>query len=221
MDVAGIGKFILTQTPFTIPSALSNPPPGPNEVALFRADAIRAIHGPGSTCTKSPWYDMLQKDRSIHATRQPALHQARRRIWDQGFSPKALLSYQQRVNAKVALLKQNIARSIDQIRDCTQLFLFFGFDVMGDTAFGQGFNLLETNTPHPVMQIMRSGIFIIGRLTPVPWLVILLASLPGANANFRKLKTFAHESATARIQLGRDDGDVRPHCVVELRLSDG
>lgn len=151
---------------------------------------------------------MVQKDRSMHATRKAQLHQARRRIWDQGFGIKALQTYQERVNANVQLLKQNIARSAGTSINCTQLFLFFGFDVMGDTAFGEGFGMLESNKPHPVMQIMRSGIFIIGRLSPVPWLVTLLASLPGANADFDKLERFSHAQVLKRIQREGDQHDV-------------
>ncbi|KAF2111597.1 hypothetical protein BDV96DRAFT_650151 [Lophiotrema nucula] len=79
---------------------------GPNEVVMFTPAAVPAIHGPGSKCIKAPWYDMLQKDRSIHATRKPEIHQARRWIWDQGFSAKALQSYQERVNAKVEVLME-------------------------------------------------------------------------------------------------------------------
>lgn len=181
---------------------------GPNEVAVFRADGVPAVHGPNSKCIKASWYDMLQKDRSIHATRKPRLHQARRRIWDQGFGTKALLSYQERVKAKVELLAQNIGRSIGQPIDCRQLFLFFGFDVMGDIAFGEGFGMLESNKPHAVMNIMRSGIYVLGRLSPVSWFITILASLPGANADWAKLERFSEEQVTKRSKLERDESDV-------------
>lgn len=175
---------------------------------MFRADGLPAVHGSGSKCIKDPWYDMLQKDRSIHATRKPQLHQARRRIWDQGFGTKALQSYQERVNAKVQLLKQNIAQSVGEARNCTQLFLFFGFDVMGDTAFGEGFGMLESNKPHPIMDIMRSGIYILGRLSPVPWLITILASLPGGTADWKKLEDFAKGRVLKRARMDRDESDV-------------
>ncbi|KAF2825907.1 hypothetical protein CC86DRAFT_407152 [Ophiobolus disseminans] len=83
---------------------------GPNEVFVFRADGVPAVHGPGSRCIKAPWYDMFQKDRSIHATRKPPLHQARRKIWDQGFGIKARRSYQERVATHVDQLGTNIGK---------------------------------------------------------------------------------------------------------------
>jgi cytochrome P450 len=191
---------------------------GPNEVVVFRADAVPAIHGPGSRCIKAPWYDMLQKDRSIHATRKPPLHQTRRKIWDQGFGMKALQSYQKRVTTHVDRLSTNIGKRLGDTINCTELFLFFGFDVMGDTAFGSGFGMLESNEEHPIMGIMRGGIYIIGRLTPLPWLVTILSSLPGANADFKKLETFAEEAIQKRAKMGdRDDDDVMSKLISAAR----
>jgi cytochrome P450 len=181
---------------------------GPNEVVCFTADAFPVIHGPGSKCIKAPWYDMVQKDRSIHATRQPKLHNDRRRIWDQGFGMKALQSYQTIINRQVEHLCQNVQRTGGTVVNFTQLALFFGFDVMGDTAFGDAFGMLETNKAHPVVDIMRSGIFVLGRLTPIPWLVTILTSIPGANKDFLKLERFAEQQVEIRMKLEREETDV-------------
>ncbi|KAF2680749.1 putative benzoate 4-monooxygenase cytochrome P450 [Lentithecium fluviatile CBS 122367] len=181
---------------------------GPNELAIFRNDGIPAVHRPNSKCIKAPWYDMLQKDRSIHATRQPGLHQPRRRIWDQGFGTKALKSYQERVSAKVELLVHNIARSTGQPIDSHQLFLFFGFDVMGDIAFGEGFGMLEQNKPHPIMNTLRSGIYLLGRLSPVPWLMTILMTIPRSKEDWVKMEQFSEERVMLKlIDAARDPED--------------
>jgi tryprostatin B 6-hydroxylase len=190
---------------------------GPNEVVVFRADGVPAIHGPGSKCVKAPWYDMLQKDRSIHATRKPHLHQWRRKIWDQGFGMKALRSYQTRVNKQVDALSRTITKRLGKTINCTQLFSFFGFEVMGETAFGSGFGMLESNEEHPIVRIMRSGVYIIGRLTPVPWLVTVLTSLPGANLDFKKLESYAEESIIARSKMDTDPDDVMSKLISAAR----
>jgi cytochrome P450 len=190
---------------------------GPNEVVVFRADGVPAVHGPGSKCIKAPWYDMLQKDRSIHATRKPHLHQQRRKIWDQGFGMKALRSYQERVKTHVDHLSNNIEKRLGESINFTELFLFFGFDVMGDVAFGSSFGMLETNEEHPIVQIMRSGIFIIGRLTPIPWLVTVLSSLPGAAADFKKLEAFAETSIRSRAKMDRGEDDVMSKLISAAR----
>lgn len=190
---------------------------GPNEVVVFRADGVPAVHGPGSKCIKAPWYDMLQKDLSIHATRKPQLHRQRRKIWDQGFGMKALQSYQERVKTHVDNLSTNIGKRLGESINFTELFLFFGFDVMGDTAFGSSFGMLETNEEHPIVQIMRSGIFIIGRLTPLPWLVTVLSSLPGAAGDFKKLEAFAETSILSRAKMDRGEDDVMSKLISAAR----
>jgi cytochrome P450 len=191
---------------------------GPNEVVVFRPDGVPAVHGPGSTCIKAPWYDMLQKDRSIHATRKPPLHQARRKIWDQGFGMKALRSYQERVKTHVDRLSTNISKRLGEPINCTELFLFFGFDVMGDTAFGSDFGMLESNEEHPIVGIVRGGIYVIGRLTPLPWLVTILSSLPGANSDFKKLEAYAEDEIQKRAEMSdRDEEDVMSKLISAAR----
>jgi tryprostatin B 6-hydroxylase len=62
---------------------------GPAELSIASANAAYAILGPGG-CLKSPWYDYGygQPLNSLHSTRDPAIHEYRRRIWDHGFSSK-------------------------------------------------------------------------------------------------------------------------------------
>lgn len=174
----------------------------------MRAEAVPAIHGPGSKCRKAPWYDMAQKERSIHSARSPQLHQQRRRIWDQGFGTKALRTYQERVAVHVDNLSANILRRLGETVKCTELFYFFGFDVMGDTAFGRDFDMLKSNVQHPIVKIMRNGVYVLGRLTPIPWLVTLLVSIPGANNDFLKLEKYAEESILKLSKTSRGDEGV-------------
>ena len=61
---------------------------GPNEISIRSVEAVLAIHGPGSRCTKAPFYDLLLPRVSIITTRNKILHDQRRRIWDHGFSTK-------------------------------------------------------------------------------------------------------------------------------------
>jgi hypothetical protein len=65
-----------------------NPPEGPNEVSIFNPEAVPILLGPGSKCTKAPWYDANDPVISLHTLRDKAAHDARRRIWDRGFGAK-------------------------------------------------------------------------------------------------------------------------------------
>lgn len=63
--------------------------PGPGEVSIISPNAAFTILGPGG-CLKSPWYDYGygQPLNSLHSTRDVAVHESRRRIWDRGFGSK-------------------------------------------------------------------------------------------------------------------------------------
>ncbi|KAF2653512.1 putative benzoate 4-monooxygenase cytochrome P450 [Lophiostoma macrostomum CBS 122681] len=181
---------------------------GPNEVAVFTPEGFVAIHGPGSTCTKPAWYEMLDQNTSTHNTRIPEIHRVRRRLWDQGLSAKALQTYQDKINAKVKQLKANIFQRLETKINCTELFVYFGFDVMGEFAFGESFGMLESNRQHAGIQIIKKGMLVVGRFTPVPWLILLLQSLPFVKADWYRLQAFAHEQVLKRIAMKRDDQDV-------------
>ena len=59
---------------------------GPNEIAVFRPEAIRAMDGPGTKCTKAPWYDILQPRVSLATTRDKSLHDRRRKVWERALN---------------------------------------------------------------------------------------------------------------------------------------
>ena len=74
---------------------------GPNEVTLFAPEAVRALDGTGTKCTKAVWYDILLPTVSLVTTRDPGLHNERRRIWEQAFRPRG----KERSAASVSVLK--------------------------------------------------------------------------------------------------------------------
>ena len=63
---------------------------GPNELSVISPTAQTTILGPKSTCLKSGWYDYVKNQplESLHAARDVQTHDARRRVWDRGFSIK-------------------------------------------------------------------------------------------------------------------------------------
>ena len=61
---------------------------GPNEVTMFSPDALIAVLGAGSKCTKTCWYDVLKPLIALNTTRDKDLHARTRRIWNRGFSKK-------------------------------------------------------------------------------------------------------------------------------------
>lgn len=63
---------------------------GPMELSIIDPDAVDAVMGARSSCTKSAWYDMGDPLVSLHQCRDRATHDKRRRTWDRGFSMKGL-----------------------------------------------------------------------------------------------------------------------------------
>jgi hypothetical protein len=75
---------------------------GPNELSFSDPGAIKYLHGPqGARLRKGPYYDTKPwksgEGTSMAGTRDWEDHKVRRRIWDQGFSQKALKSYEPRI----------------------------------------------------------------------------------------------------------------------------
>lgn len=61
---------------------------GPSEVTVFDPEAIPAVDGPGNTCVKAPWYDLLYPLKSVIIVRDKQAHDVRRKIWDPAFTPR-------------------------------------------------------------------------------------------------------------------------------------
>ncbi|KAI4244342.1 MAG: hypothetical protein L6R40_003068 [Gallowayella cf. fulva] len=144
---------------------------GPSELTITHPDVYQAIDGPGSVCGKADWYDITHPNISLVTARNSKVHDHRRRIWDQGFSTKAVDGYKQRTLKYVSMLEEHIASDVSAGKsvDVTTLFGWFGFDVMGDFVFGDAFEMSEEW--HSVTLTLREALNLLGPLSPVPWLV--------------------------------------------------
>ena len=67
-------------------------------------------------------------------------------------------------------------------------FHFYSFDVMGDLAFGQSFDMIKSQEQHFALKLLQAGMRPLGILTPIPWILPILRQIPGA-ANGPKLFT--------------------------------
>ena len=105
-------------------------------------------------------------------------------------------------------LERKIFELAGQAVDVTQLFLFYGFDVMGDVAFGTELNNLRSGKTHHAVEAMRSGMIPFGILTPVPWLFHLLIAIPGALKAWHQLIDWAHGEVTKRLQYKPENPDI-------------
>ena len=178
---------------------------GPNELTVFHPDAVAAIHGPSSNCTKSAWYDHQLPLLSLGSTRSKGMHNERRRALNSLFTVKgrafyimiiifsssctdsliakstALQDYEPQVWTYSQELENLVsdAASLKQKVNATELFSFFAFDVIADFLFGKPIGMLQTGKSHYAIKLLKQGVEVIGILAPVPWLFRVAVSVPG------------------------------------------
>ena len=151
---------------------------GPNELTIFTSQAVNVIHGPASECTKAAWYDNIVPLQSVVTTRSKAAHDVRRRIWDQSFNTRALKQHEDRILTHAQLVDAFILKNTGVAIDVTALFEYYGFDVMGDVGYNRSFKMLENQHGHYAIDVFKKGTIILGTMTPVPWLIHTVFSLP-------------------------------------------
>ncbi|MCJ1402819.1 hypothetical protein MMC11_006040 [Xylographa trunciseda] len=154
---------------------------GPNELTVFHPDAVAAVHGPGSNCTKSAWYDHQLPLLSLGSTRSKEVHDERRRALNSLFTVKALQDYEPQVWTYSQQLENMVSDSASSKRNVnvTELFSFFSFDVIADFLFGKPIGMLQTGKSHYAIDLLKQGVEVIGILAPVPWLFRVAVSIPG------------------------------------------
>ncbi|OCK79910.1 cytochrome P450 [Lepidopterella palustris CBS 459.81] len=194
---------------------------GPREIDICNVDAITPIYGVGSKCEKGPWYDgpMMGSHERFLQISAGTDHQWRRRIWDAGFSSKALREYEPIVLHHVNELVAELSKIPEnEVVDLGLYFSFFTFDVMGDLGFGKSFNMLQGGASSDYMRIVQGFANFNSLICTIPWCSTVFAYLPkakGAEALFR----FAAEQVKSRLPLGTSRKDAFSYLLGEDRVT--
>lgn len=77
----------------------------------------------------------------------------------------------------------------------------FALDVMGDVGFGYEFNSLDHGKEHPVIEGVHDSMAIIGFLSAVPWLLKMLADIPGAAGKLQILKDYCRNQVVIKEKV--------------------
>jgi cytochrome P450 family 628 len=111
---------------------------GPTEISISDPTAVKSIFSAQSQVLKGPWYTVLEPRVTLQMTRDKQDHSRRRRVWDQGFSSRALRDYEPRVSRYTDQLIQAINRGIGlgKPMDVLRWFNYYSFDVMNDLSLG-------------------------------------------------------------------------------------
>ncbi|KAM0169945.1 hypothetical protein ACHAPF_009504 [Botrytis cinerea] len=135
----------------------------------------------------------------MHLERDRVKHDKRRKVWDRGFSAKALRNYEGRVTRYADELVSQIDSFGGKAINATHWFKAYAFDVIGDLAFGKSFDMLQTGEQvHFALKILQEGMEPLGFLTPVPWVFPILINIPGAMDGFNRFISYCAEHIDIR-----------------------
>ncbi|VUC30184.1 unnamed protein product [Clonostachys rosea] len=181
---------------------------GPSELSISDPEAVMAIHGPKSTCVKGPWYTINNPMISLQMIRSKPQHVHRRRIWDRGFSAKALRDYEPRVVDYAEQLLSHLAATEGKPVNVTDWFNFYSFDVMGDLAWGKSFGMLRGGVKHYFMNSLHEFMATVGAFGHLVWLLDVLKGIPILNRDQKSFWAWIQSQVTGRKSMSPDRPDV-------------
>ncbi|KAJ7481150.1 cytochrome P450 [Mycena galericulata] len=194
---------------------------GPNEISVIHVDAVKAVLGTGGF-PKGQYYeprtDPTLSTRSLLVLRGEA-HANRRRIWNRGMSSESLEEYETILEERVAQLMERLGGLSGSTIDISKWFSYFTFDVMGDMAFGGGFEMLrDGRDKEGFCTIIEDGARSIAVVSHIPWIVPTLHNIPGATRGIKELRKFGAACATNRIKTGSKVKDLWYHLTDEAGM---
>ncbi|KAK3064939.1 hypothetical protein LTS18_001733 [Coniosporium uncinatum] len=137
----------------------------------------------------------------MHTERSRTLHDARRRIWSPAFSDKALRGYEERIKPYEEKLVQQFRAFGGQSINVSEWFNYFSFDVMGDLAFGESFQMLEKGEEHWAIKLLNEGMEPLHFMFPT-WFFRMIVAIPGAMNDYHRFNNYAANKLDKRITEG-------------------
>lgn len=187
---------------------------GPNWIDFQNAALIPKIYGANPVqLRKGAWYDYgigpdydaLQHIKDDHR------HAQRRKIWDHGFSMKAISEYESDIQHRITQLVDGVARAARESPsgevDMELWSSFFSFDVMGDLGFGEGFHMLENGKPHRFLHLLKEAMRLTPPFSQTSWIVPLLHRLP-THPLEKEFRKFTSAQVSKRILQGSKRRDL-------------
>lgn len=85
----------------------------------------------------------------------------------------ALLQYKEQMLSLIDQLVANIEGDIaaHEYSNVSEYICWLSFDRMGEFVLGKSFNMLNSQSWHHIVLLLRKAMSILGPLSPVPWLV--------------------------------------------------
>lgn len=124
----------------------------PNELSFCSPGAWTAIYTPNNKgvgkILKNEFYDMFGsgfKIQSIGTERNPVLAHQKRALFSSALSARALAQQEPVMHKHINLFIEKLGKlgNTDQGIDMAKWFIYLGFDILGEMAFGDSFGCVE------------------------------------------------------------------------------
>ncbi|KAI1104955.1 cytochrome p450 monooxygenase [Jackrogersella minutella] len=181
---------------------------GPQELSITRPSAVQAMHVTSAPVDKGPFYSMTAPFISLQTIRTKTSHAPVRKVWDRGFSAKSLRDYEPRVARYTEMLLNQMEARVGTPINMTGWISFYGFDVMGDLAFGQSFDMLKTGTVNYYIGLMQDFLKVRAVFARIPWAFRILQVTMVLNASFTKFRTWMEQQVRQRMKNEPEIPDV-------------
>ncbi|KAI0401622.1 cytochrome p450 monooxygenase [Xylaria palmicola] len=181
---------------------------GPQELSILRPSAVQAVHATSAPCDKGPFYDMTYPFLSLQTIRSKADHAPVRKVWDRGFSTKSLRDYEPRVAKYTDLLLEQFEARVGTPINMTAWIGFYGFDVMGDLAFGHSFDMLKSGSVNYYIGLMQEFLKVRAMFSRIPWAFRILQVMALLNTSFTQFRTWMEQQVKTRMKNEPDIPDV-------------
>ena len=195
---------------------------GPSELLIVDPKIFELIDGPSSRCKRTDWYDFIQPTRAIVSERDQEIHDRRRRLWDKGFSTRAVAEYERRVLHYLQKLEDRIweCSAASKAVHANEIFTWFAFDNMGDFAFAHAFGMLDTRKWHTTAVQLRRGMSLLGPLSSVPWVAQIgfrFMSRVWIVKDWFQMQAFCHEQMNDRVTFNVSRSDLCQFLIEDAR----
>ncbi|KAJ7784202.1 cytochrome P450 [Mycena metata] len=192
---------------------------GPNELSITDASLIPAILGPNGM-PKGPMWDgrkITPRQRGAGAqeaargnligARDYKQHTIARKAWNRAFLPTSIKGYEPILIRRVAQLAEVLSAQDGSV-DLSRWLSFFSFDMMGDIAFGGGFELMRDGDKDGLWRRMEGGLYFPALTQHIPWVIPFLPYFPAVGQEMQALGKFAFDQAKRRLQEGSIHNDL-------------
>ncbi|KAJ7137801.1 cytochrome P450 [Mycena epipterygia] len=176
---------------------------GPNEISVSDAAAVSEILGFGG----------LDKGRAYqvgrHSSTPPSIlslvgeaHAAKRRVWNRAMTSAAIRDYDPLVSKRATQLISRLGEQNGTI-DLVAWFDLFALDLMGDLAFGGGFEMLRDGKDVQSLGARIQGYMTASALSSqITWIVPTLHLFPQVGRMIQEFNDFGQELALGRMKNG-------------------